>query len=117
MNLLPGRVNLLIDGQFGSTGKGLMASYIAERQSIDIAVSNASANAGHTAIMNTPRWLVPKCGFKVVCHHLPISGVFNDQALIYLCSGSIIDPDILLDEINRYRIDPERVKEIGRAHV
>jgi len=36
INLQEGKLNLLIDGQFGSTGKGLFAHYIGVNSHIDI---------------------------------------------------------------------------------
>ena len=111
--VLPGRANFLIDGQFGSTGKGLMAAYMDKHDKIDIAVSNASANAGHTAIISG------EDGFNktIVCNHLPISGVLNRSNLIYLCAGSVIDPKILWEEITKYNVDLNRIKIHPRAAV
>lgn len=48
IELAKGRVNILLDGQFGSTGKGLFAEYISKHNRIDIAITNAGPNAGHT---------------------------------------------------------------------
>ena len=44
-----GKASVLVDGQFGSTGKGLLAAYLAlqPQNEVDIATTNASANAGH----------------------------------------------------------------------
>jgi hypothetical protein len=42
ISLIPGKFNIIIDGQFGSTGKGLLSNYISVFNHIDIAVSNAS---------------------------------------------------------------------------
>ena len=45
--------HVLVDGQFGSTGKGLLASYLAEKAwdegiDFDIVVTSAGPNSGHT---------------------------------------------------------------------
>lgn len=53
--LQEGKLNLLLDGQFGSTGKGLFAHYIGCTNHIDIAISNASSNAGHTFCIGDKR--------------------------------------------------------------
>lgn len=44
------KVTLVCDLQFGSTGKGLIAGYIAERDQPDTVVTAWSANAGHTYV-------------------------------------------------------------------
>ena len=45
-----GKATLIVDLQFGSTGKGLIAGLIAERDQPDVVVCAFSANAGHTYI-------------------------------------------------------------------
>ena len=94
----PGRATVLVGGQFGSEAKGLVAAYVA--QSINkngplgqmfISTTNAGAQAGHTTILED--------GTKFVCYHLPTIGVMTSNARIYLNAGSIIDPDLLLDEV------------------
>ncbi|MCK5605176.1 adenylosuccinate synthetase [Candidatus Pacearchaeota archaeon] len=104
----PGEFNILIDGQFGSTGKGLVASYIGNYNHVDIAVTNASPNAAHTYYDGEE---------KYVTHHLPISGILNKRSTMYLCAGAIIDPEILLRELQKFQIMPERLCIHPRAAV
>lgn len=104
----PGKLNILIDGQFGSTGKGLVASYVGYYCHVDIAVTNASMNAGHTFYLDNT---------KYVTKHLPISGILNHRSSIYLCAGAIINPEYLLEEIKTFDIDPDRVFIHPRAAV
>jgi adenylosuccinate synthase len=108
--LRQGKLNILLDGQFGSTGKGLFASFISVNDHIDIAISNAGPNAGHTFDLNNGLG-------KQIAYHLPVSGIICDRSTIYLCSGSIIDPDILFNEIERFNIDPDRLFIDPRAAV
>lgn len=100
MKLLPGKLNILIDGQFGSTGKGLVASYLGATEHIDISVSNASANAGHTFYLE---------GSKYITKMLPVTGILKSRNQIYFCPGAIIDPKILMREIKEFDIDPTRI--------
>lgn len=99
--LSEGKLNLLLDGQFGSTGKGLFAHYISVNNHIDIAISNAGSNAGHTFYDFDNR--------KIIVKHLPVSGIVNKRCQIYLCAGAIIDPVLLLQEIEENDIDPCRI--------
>jgi adenylosuccinate synthase len=104
MNLVPrGKASVLIDGQYGSTGKGLLAAFIASHNDapIDLAVTNASANAGHTT--------VTEAGFSLVCYHLPSSMLVHGHTRAFLDAGAIIDPAVLEREINELNIDPSRV--------
>jgi adenylosuccinate synthase len=105
-----GKINIIIDGQFGSTGKGLYSSFLSKHNHVDIALSSAGPNAGHTFDMDDG--LGPR-----VAYHLPISGIINDRSTIFLTAGSIIDPDILLDEIERFEIEPWRLYIDPRAAV
>lgn len=82
--------SLLIDGQFGSTGKGLFAAYVSLKQKFDIATTNASANAGHTTIIGDR---------KFVTYHLPTVACMQPDCIAYLNAGAIIDPDVLMKEI------------------
>jgi len=103
-----GKLNVIIDGQFGSTGKGLLSSYVGWHYSIDLAVTNASPNAGHTFYLNDS---------KYITRHLPVSGVMNEGSVIYLCAGAVINPVILLQELKTFDICPSRVYIHPRAGV
>ena len=61
-------VYALFDGQFGSSGKGLLAAAIGQafKDDIDLVTTNAGPNSGHTAYID---------GEKVVLHQLPMAGV------------------------------------------
>lgn len=93
MILIPNRLNIIIDGQFGSTGKGLVASYIGSHNHIDLAITNASPNAAHTFFVGQNRYIT---------RHLPVTGILNENSNIYLCAGAIIDPLILLKELDHF---------------
>ena len=100
-----GSVSCLIDGQWGSTGKGLLAAYVINEafEEPQIFTTNASANAGHTTITED--------GKEIVCFHLPTSGVMskNPNGKIYLNAGSIIDIDLLGEEIEKTGVDPKKI--------
>lgn len=108
--LMHGRASVLIDGQFGSTGKGLAAAYQVEQidkhhphhnWNFTVCTTNAAPNAGHTTVLPN--------GKKFVTFHMPTMGVLKEQTAIYLNAGAIIDIDMLRDEINDLGIDARRV--------
>lgn len=102
-------IDIIFGGQFGSEGKGLLASYLARKYDYNIATTDAGPNAGHTAVIK---------GKKVVTFHLPMAGVLTGGCLLYLNGGSIINALVLHEEINslkefnvenRLRIHPHAV--------
>jgi len=99
----PGRASFLYDGQFGSTGKGLAAAWIGEHNLIDWATTNASANAGHTTIIN---------GKETVLFHLPSSFLTareNGFTRVYINKGAIIDLEVLIEEIEKVGIRQDQI--------
>lgn len=86
------RGNIIIDLQFGSTGKGLIAGYLAERDAPDTIVTAWAANAGHTYI--------DKDGRKFV-HTMLANGIVSRRLdRVMLGPGSVIDPVNLAREID-----------------
>lgn len=90
-----GKVSVLIDGQYGSTGKGLLAAYVAKNAGTrpKFCVTNASANAGHTTVMGD---------IKFTTFHLPTASVLIKDSVAYLDAGAIIDPDVLFQELDEH---------------
>lgn len=107
----PGRANVIIDGQFGSTGKGLIAGYIGVHEGEDVhwATTNAAPNAGHSCTLADGR--------KIVTHHFPMVGLVRPSVQMALNAGAIIDPQLLHKEMNEFNIDPDRVFIHPRAAV
>lgn len=69
-------------------------------------------NAGHTIITDRG---------KVILHHIP-SGILREGKISVIANGVVIDPAILLGEIDSltasgYPVTPENLKLSGRAHV
>lgn len=82
-------IDVILGGQFGSEGKGLVAGHLG-RSEYDTIISVNSAQAGHT---------VYRAGVKIVTRHIPSAAVFNFDAMIYLAPGAVINPDVLREEI------------------
>lgn len=83
--------NLIIDLQFGSTGKGLIAGFLAERDQPDTVITAWAANAGHTYIDAKGRKFV---------HTMLANGIVSKRLKrVMLGPGSVIDPESLHSEI------------------
>lgn len=77
--------------QFGSTGKGLIAGYLAERDQPDVVVTAWSANAGHTYINSEGRKWV---------HCMLANGIVSPKLkTVLIGGGSQMSIPVLLKEI------------------
>ena len=85
----------IIDLQFGSTGKGLIAGYLSERNGFDTVVSANMPNAGHTFVDESGKAWINKV--------LP-SGVYSPKLkVIGLGPGAVFNPHQLAHEIDEMR--------------
>jgi adenylosuccinate synthase len=107
---------VLVDGQFGSTGKGLMAGWLAEYAHAtgavpNVVTTNAGPNSGHTAYWNPDSRDKPEFAeaFKVLTQQVPVASVFLSKMghapLTFLNAGAVIDPEILAAEVKSYGMD------------
>lgn len=86
---------MIIDGQWGSTGKGLLAGYLARRHTTTSVVGCYGPNAGHTYVFDD--------GAKVMTRMLPIGGVVGPEVKsIFMGPGSIIDPGTMMEELEMF---------------
>ena len=84
-------VTLICDLQFGSTGKGLIAGYLAKREKFDTVVTAWMPNAGHTFIDGDDRKFV---------HRQLANGIVSPEIKqVLIGPGSVIDAKILMEEI------------------
>jgi adenylosuccinate synthase len=123
---------VLVDGQFGSTGKGLMAGVLAEYAHLvgrvpNIITTNAGPNSGHTAYLDATEFTadnVPDAGNefvvgrglfaeKIMTQQIPVASVFLERLghkpYTLLNAGSVIDSDILRKEHAASGIPPSRL--------
>lgn len=90
-----GKANIVIDGQWGSTGKGKLIGYLALNNEINAAMCDFMSNAGHT--------FVDDDGGKIVTCQLPTSLV-NSDALLLINAGAAITMGRLLKEIDENNV-------------
>jgi len=105
------KASVIIDSQWGSTGKGLCAAFLASdaKNEVDFAATNAGPNAGHTTCY--------KNGRKFIAFHYPTTAVVQKGAMAFLNAGSIIDPKMLYAEIDELGMDPSKLIIHPRAAV
>lgn len=85
------KCDVIVDLQFGSTGKGLIAGYLAEKYKYDTVVNANMPNAGHTFIDSKGRKFVHKV--------LPNGIVSPNLRRVMIGPGAVFDLDRLIKEI------------------
>lgn len=87
--------DLVIDLQFGSTGKGLLSSYLAETQPYTAAVTANGPNAGHTSYVGNDK--VVRCALPNSPCHSPL---IRD---IFIAPGAVISAERVIAELKDTR--------------
>jgi len=82
----------VIGAFWGDEGKGKIVDYISNKTDIIVRYQGGN-NAGHTVVVN---------GHKFVFHLLP-SGIIRKEKLSVLGNGMVIDPGVLIEELNELR--------------
>ncbi len=103
-----GRIIVVVGLQYGSEGKGAIASYLAP--SVSMGVRSGAANAGHT-IYHQDR--------KFIMRQIP-SVWTNSSAKLVIGLGAIVSPDVLkkeIEEISQFSEIKNRLRIDYRAHV
>jgi adenylosuccinate synthase len=85
-------VTVVVGAQFGSEGKGAIAGHLGKEMfGDDIAVRVAGPNAGHTAYdANHREWKL---------RAVPVAAVTSSNCRLHIASGSEIDTEVLIGEI------------------
>ena len=99
----------VIGAQWGDEGKGKIVDMLAEKMQIIMRFSGGD-NAGHTVVN-------PYGTFKL---HIIPSGIFTPQASCFIGNGVVINPGVLIDEIdqlNERGVDTSRLFISDRAHL
>jgi adenylosuccinate synthase len=97
---------VVVGGQYGSEGKGKVVHYIAAESDAGAVIRVGGPNSGHTSFAAD--------GGRQVLRQLPVGALLPDP-LCLLGPGSYVDPKILLAEIDRLGLGPERVRVDYRA--
>ncbi len=102
---------IVVGSQWGDEGKGKVVDLLTER--VDgIVRFQGGNNAGHTLVVG---------GEKFILHLIP-SGVLHQNKTCFVGNGVVVDPAVLLGEIDRLaargvKVGPERLRISERAHL
>jgi adenylosuccinate synthase len=100
---------VIVGTQFGDEGKGKIVDYFGEEMDIIIRY-NGGANAGHTVVIGENKF-----AFRL----LP-SGVLWNEKTVIIGNGVVIDPKVLLSEINNLEsrgVPKAQIFISDRAHI
>lgn len=89
------KCHMILDFQFGSTGKGLIAGYLAKREDYDTAICAFATNAGHTYIDESR-------GINVMTQQLPTGITSPTVENVMIGPGAAIHAKTLERELNDY---------------
>ena len=99
----------IIGAQWGDEGKGKVVDYLAEKAHCVVRYSGGS-NAGHTVVNQQGQFSL----------HLVPSGIFWPQVTCIIGDGVVVDPDVLLGELEDLQskgVDTTRLYVSERAHL
>jgi len=103
------KVDVVLGAFYGDEGKGKIIDYLSTKSDISIRCTGGN-NAGHTIEVD---------GQKYAFHLIP-SGVLNKGTLAVIGNGVVIDPKVLIEEIDNlkehgYTVDNLRISD--KAHI
>jgi adenylosuccinate synthase len=101
----------IIGAQWGDEGKGKVVDLFTDEADIVVRFQGGN-NAGHTLVVN---------GDKTILHLVP-SGALHPNKLCVIGNGVVVDPEILIDEIQTLKrrghlVDDEQLRISEQAHV
>jgi len=102
---------VVVGAQWGDEGKGKLVDLLTEKADIVVRYQGGN-NAGHTLVVH---------GVKTVLHLIP-SGVLHPGKRCVIGNGVVIDPTVLMGEIDRLKergflADDHQLRISDRAHV
>jgi adenylosuccinate synthase len=101
----------VVGAQWGDEGKGKIVDILSGKSDV-VARATGGNNAGHTVVVN---------GQKTVLHLIP-SGILHRKTLCIIGNGTVIDPKVLLAEMDALKkrgvkISRKNLAISDRAHV
>lgn len=92
-------LTIVVGGQYGGEGKGKIVSHLTAADNVEYVVRCGGPNSGHTVDFN---------GKRYVLRSLP-AGFINAKTRLLLAAGTLINPDILLQELEHCKVKPSRL--------
>lgn len=102
---------VIVGTQWGDEGKGKIVDVLTKEADYVVRFQGGS-NAGHTIVINQKKYIF----------HLIPSGIFWPQTVCVIGNGVVVDPEILINEIENLKnegikVDPTKLLISEKAHV
>ncbi|MCD6261870.1 MAG: adenylosuccinate synthase [Deltaproteobacteria bacterium] len=102
---------VVVGTQWGDEGKGKIVDLLTARADVVVRFQGGN-NAGHTLVVD---------GKQFICHIIP-SGILNENKRCMIGNGLVVDPEVLIEEINGLAalgidVGPDRLVLSDRAHI
>lgn len=94
-------VKIVVGTQFGDEGKGKIVDYLAGEADMAVRFQGGD-NAGHTVINN----------YGIFKLHLIPCGIFNESCTCLIGTGTAVNPDVLVEEIDKLKQNGVSVKNL-----
>lgn len=98
---------IVVGGQYGSEGKGKLVAYLAHTNRVDVAIRCGGPNAGHSVSCD---------GRLEIVRQVP-AAVINPRTRLLVAAGALVDPPILVQEIDRFGLGEHRLGVDGFAAI
>jgi adenylosuccinate synthase len=104
--------NVVVVGtQWGDEGKGKVVDLLTARSDVVVRYQGGN-NAGHTLVVE---------GRQTICHLIP-SGILHSEKKCLIGNGVVVDPEVLLEEMDKLRqggvrVGPENLGLSEKAHI
>lgn len=99
----------IIGSQWGDEGKGKIIDFLAKNSDVVVRAQGGN-NAGHTVVVGEEKYAL----------HLVPSGILNPEAINVIGNGVVIDPAVLLTELQGFEnrgVDTSTLRISDKAHV
>lgn len=102
---------VVVGAQWGDEGKGKIVDLLTEHASVVVRFQGGN-NAGHTLVVGGEKFIV----------HLVPSGILHPKKRCFIGNGLVVDPDILIGEIESLRargikVSPKNLALSEKAHL
>lgn len=104
-----GKIDVVIGSFYGDEGKGKIIDYLSQNADVTVRCTGGN-NAGHTIEIEN----------KKFAFHLIPSGILNENAVAVIGNGVVIDPKVLIEEIEMLEKNGYCVKNLkvsDKAHI
>ena len=97
------KVDVVLGSFYGDEGKGKIIDYLGGKANVALRATGG-ANAGHSIEVD---------GEKFVFHLIP-SGILNKGTLAIIGNGVVLDPKVLIEEINTLK---EKGRDVSKLRI